>query len=512
MGRKALAVLISLGALALPASAQASGGPLLLYGGGPIMPSVDSVVVQWGDPSAQPAGYLSFVDKYFSDVAANSYATNDVFANDEQYQPPNGPLLTHKQTFHGEYDISPSNTSTTLSETDIGNELAAQIAAGKLPPPQAGPSTGYFVMIPADKYTVTLQGTVSGQAFCDFHYNTTYNGTPVIYAVILTWSRDTVVWSTNGSGQPVTGCGTDNNNYLNDQTENISHQQNEMITDPVNQSGWIDNSFGEIGDICISTGATNTLNGTPYLVQTEWSNQKQSCVGSVSGIQPPTASFTSAPSGLSLSLDGSGSNSPNGGIHSYAWDFGDGTGGTGPRPSHTYGSFGTYQVTLEVTDNGGFLSKTSQTIVLAAPPTSTGTGGGSGGGGAGGEPAPPTPQAIAAALTQLLVAAQGGATIPTVLAAGGFADPFTAPGPGTVIVQWYLVPPGAHVSRAKPVLVAQGQKTVMSAGRTSIKLVLTSRGRSLLQHSRSIRLTARATFTPKGGQSIKTLRAFKLRR
>ena len=55
--------------------------------------------------------------------------------------------------------------------------------------------------------------------------------------------------------------------------------------------------------------------------------------------QAPAAAFTSTPTGLKASFDGSGSTDPDGTIASYAWDFGDGeSAGTGATPSHTYGA------------------------------------------------------------------------------------------------------------------------------------------------------------------------------
>ncbi|MFD7963421.1 S8 family serine peptidase [Streptomyces zaomyceticus] len=52
---------------------------------------------------------------------------------------------------------------------------------------------------------------------------------------------------------------------------------------------------------------------------------------------------------------------------SYAWDFGDGTTGTGVKPVHTYASYGTYTVKLTVTDSSGRTGRNQTTFRLLAP-------------------------------------------------------------------------------------------------------------------------------------------------
>jgi len=71
---------------------------------------------------------------------------------------------------------------------------------------------------------------------------------------------------------------------------------------------------------------------------------------------PPTADpngpYTGS-TGAPVTFDGTDSIDPDGTVVSYAWDFGDGEIGSGPTPSNTYATAGTYTVTLTVTDNAG---------------------------------------------------------------------------------------------------------------------------------------------------------------
>jgi probable HAF family extracellular repeat protein/uncharacterized repeat protein (TIGR03803 family) len=73
-------------------------------------------------------------------------------------------------------------------------------------------------------------------------------------------------------------------------------------------------------------------------------------------IQPPIAALTATPSQCAcqqvVQFDGSTSQAdPRRAIVNYAWDFGDGTAGAGSTPTHAYARYGTYTVTLTVTDD-----------------------------------------------------------------------------------------------------------------------------------------------------------------
>ena len=86
----------------------------------------------------------------------------------------------------------------------------------------------------------------------------------------------------------------------------------------------------------------------------------------------PNAAFSqSATSGiapLSVDFDASASEDIDGDIAGYAWNFGNGQSGTGATPSVTYTVPGTYQVTLNVTDNRGAVGTATSQVVVSRPP------------------------------------------------------------------------------------------------------------------------------------------------
>ncbi|MCW2580882.1 MAG: Conserved secreted protein of unknown function, putative domain [Blastococcus sp.] len=85
------------------------------------------------------------------------------------------------------------------------------------------------------------------------------------------------------------------------------------------------------------------------------------------GNEAPTAAFTAASDGLTVTLNGSGSADSDGTIRSHAWTFGDGTDGTGATTSHTYAAEGSYPVQLTVTDDDGATAVSNQTVTVTAP-------------------------------------------------------------------------------------------------------------------------------------------------
>ena len=88
-------------------------------------------------------------------------------------------------------------------------------------------------------------------------------------------------------------------------------------------------------------------------------------------IADPGGPYSGEP-GVAVQFDGSNSSDPNGDALTFAWDFGDGSFGDGPAPTHIYAADGNYTVTLVVSD--GQLDSTPATVgveIATAPANRT---------------------------------------------------------------------------------------------------------------------------------------------
>jgi PKD repeat protein len=87
----------------------------------------------------------------------------------------------------------------------------------------------------------------------------------------------------------------------------------------------------------------------------------------VSGTLPPVAAFVAYPNKLNVTVDATDSIDPDGTIVSYDWNFGDGSVASGMNVSHVYATWGTWWITLTVTDNDAMTGTTSTQVTVTSP-------------------------------------------------------------------------------------------------------------------------------------------------
>jgi len=84
----------------------------------------------------------------------------------------------------------------------------------------------------------------------------------------------------------------------------------------------------------------------------------------------PVIAFSASPSSGTAPTDVTFNNATTGEVTKWAWSFGDGSTGSEQSPTHTYSASGDYWVTLTATGPGGSASKTLDTPIKIAAPTS----------------------------------------------------------------------------------------------------------------------------------------------
>ena len=262
--------------------AAAPANAWLDYYGGHVISNVHVVPVMWGAnvPSdvqtTMPQFYAAVTNSTFWDFLAE-YDTNILdFAGSQGTNQHIGRGTASKAIV-----ITPSITSTTITNDQIWQELQRQITAGNLPQPDA--NTLYMVHFPAGLSITMPDGNggtaASCQQFCAYHNTTTAAGSipEFYYGVIPNVTTD---------GCEL-GCGPVGGG-INNTTSVASHELIEATTDAevglaTNNApplAWYDpqGQDGEIGDICNGSQGTISAGGQSWTVQQEWSNNHNACI------------------------------------------------------------------------------------------------------------------------------------------------------------------------------------------------------------------------------------------
>lgn len=142
------------------------------------------------------------------------------------------------------------------------------------------------------------------------------------------------------------------------------------FTDTSTDNGSITAWSWSFGDGATSTAqhpAHNYANADTYSVTLEVTDN-DGLTGTTTksinvGPQPPEANFSFAVDGLTMTFQDQSSD--NGTITAWDWSYGDGHTATNQNPTHTYAGDGTYNVTLEVTDNDGLTDSVTKAVTVS---------------------------------------------------------------------------------------------------------------------------------------------------
>jgi hypothetical protein len=292
--------------VAAGSSALSQDGGLSLIGGmpyqgGAVLDHVQVIEVVWGTGSYQSfvtSTQTPNVPSFYQGILASPYA--DLLA---EYKTPTQSIA--RGTFVGRVTITPSTKATSLDDTMIQTELAAQIKAAKLPAPFAdkvgNPQTYYAIYFPKG-ITVKRGGATScavANGFCQYHAVLPKSGT-----------RPASYYGVHPDMQPGSGCDLQCGSAVGPfalQTAVASQALVDAITDPDFPRAFYSMSYGEIGDVCSQRAEVTGGDGVAYTVQSAYSVAQTACVTSPPGVPSQTGDFamTLGPSSATV-VQGSG--------------------------------------------------------------------------------------------------------------------------------------------------------------------------------------------------------------
>jgi hypothetical protein len=356
----------------------------LPYGGGPVLHSNRSHVIFWqpaGSGLAFDPGYETLIEGFLRNVAAASHSASNVYGLTGQYSDQDG-IAAYASTYRGAVTATdrlppngcqeppvtgPAGWTVCLTDAQLQHEIERVVRRDRLP---TSSTDVYFLVTPnglgdcesTGSATCALGGNDNG--YCGYHSQT--NDGLVLYAVI--------------PYNAVTGHCQSNNPRPNGSTADpaistISHEQSEMITDPLGNA-WVDPNTGEEdGDLCLTNfgppigGSGNTawnesINGGHYYLQEVWSDRSGECAPRA---KPDSVSFQTGLSSTQMPSVWFSAHAydPQGRIVAYRWTFGDGRGSGGRRVAHRYLNVGQYRVALRTTDSWGNWAFYAATVTVS---------------------------------------------------------------------------------------------------------------------------------------------------
>ena len=286
-----------------------------------------------GSPCHVSASYQTLIDKYFTDVAAASGSTDNVYSTDTQYYDATD-AIAYQSAFAGSYTDtattfpSPNNCddavdAVCLTDSDIEAEIQHVLSVEDW---HGSTTTMFFVMTP--------DGV--GSCFDSSSTECTTNVYCAYHSGFFDSNDEPVIYGNEPYDATAPGCfdGTSPNGDDADAAINtISHEQNEAITDPA-LDAWYNGVGDEIGDICAwdfgsPIGGTpgvdaynQVINGDHYWLQQEYSNDGNKCVqhyvGPPANFSAPVLSGLAGEGQILTSTVGIWTQSPT--LYAYQWE------------------------------------------------------------------------------------------------------------------------------------------------------------------------------------------------
>jgi hypothetical protein len=278
----------------------------LKYHEGPVMTSNTNYPLYWapGGEPAYPAGYISGIDRWFSDLAHDSGGLLNTDSVLVQYGDKEGGFANYNSHFGGaliDTDPYPVNgckaAAICLTKEQLQTELHSYVEGHGLP---ADLGHEYFVLTPPG---VTICFEASGHQCSEGAENVKFFKF-CAYHSFFNVGAATYIYADNPYDETPACVAESPNESPSDHaiSGGLAHEHSESVTDP-EISGWFNEKEEEVADKCRSANPEKELgtplgtapdgapynqliNGHEYLYQQMWSNERGACEQRVA--LPPT--------------------------------------------------------------------------------------------------------------------------------------------------------------------------------------------------------------------------------
>ena len=235
------------------------------FHGGPVQTATKSYAIYWQPPGTfMSPTYKSLIDRFLTDAGGSA-----IYGMATTYFGANG-QVQNRSSFAGSWIDRSPYPSKGIRDMDLQLEVLKAATANAWAP---GTNAQFFIM--------TAKNALPSVQFCAYHSAFDYGSPPrpktYVYGFIP------YVGVVNGCNVPF-GITPNNDAAADGSILNLSHEQMEMVTDPL-LNAWYDDNNGEVGDICIYSfgvpidrvGGNIDIGPHPYFLQEDYSQARGSC-------------------------------------------------------------------------------------------------------------------------------------------------------------------------------------------------------------------------------------------